>query len=86
LYGFFTESTELLLPITVQLLKFGYQSGRILLAPLWPVKPSADKNTDVIVFRHRLVRLQNQQAWVSDWRLLLSFQWSVRGTRSCNVL
>jgi len=38
----------LLLPITVQLLKFlGNKAGWILLAPPWPVKEFTDKNTDV---------------------------------------
>jgi len=38
------------------------------------------------VFRHRLVRLQNPQACVSDLRLLTQFSMICQGTRSVNVL
>ena len=38
------------------------------------------------VFRHRLVRLQNLQACVSDLRLLTQFSMICQGTRSVNVL
>jgi hypothetical protein len=41
------------------------EAGGILLATLLPVKTKADENADVS-FQHRLVRLQNQSACVSD--------------------
>jgi hypothetical protein len=62
------------------------KAGGILLASLSSVKAQTDESADVL-FQHRLVRLQNQLACVSDVRRLLSCQRSALGDEIClNVL
>ena len=64
---FFTGSTELLLPITIQLSRC-CSACQII-----------DRRKTDVRFQHRLVRLQNQQACVSDWRLLAQFSMICQG-------
>jgi len=79
-YGFFTGSTDLLLPITVQLLKFGEQSGLDFTSTTLTCQGSnRRKHRCLLSFdigssdckTYRLVSL--------TWDCLLSFQWSVGG-------
>ena len=48
-YGFFTGFDRVVASYHYSVVKVLEQSGRILLMPLWPVKPSTDENTDVIL-------------------------------------
>jgi hypothetical protein len=72
----------LLLPITVQLLRCRFKAGKLCIASA--CQAVYRRKTDVL-FQHRLVRLQNQQACVSDLRLS-QFSMICQGTRSLNLL
>jgi hypothetical protein len=65
-YGFFTGSTELLLPITIQLLKFGVQSGLDFTSSTLACQGSSRRKDRCLCLSTSARQTAKPQACVSD--------------------